>query len=255
MTQIHYAECDAAHNGQFVLDVPAGGHWLLVVIQTPALFWVDGDLKEYPPHSAVLYRPGQKVYYKACSDSFVNDWIRFESSEKFITETPLPHGVPFALDDPDYCRKLFELLIIEHRFQRDYKQTSIHYLLRTLFNKLAESCFHGSVSPHYYELLRLRIAIQNRPGEPWTVSKMADMLQVSSGYLQTIYKKTFGISCMEDVIDNRIGLAKEYLTNGSLSVSEVASRCGYPNVEHFCRQFKRQTGCTPGQYHRQAARR
>lgn len=245
MAHIHYAESNTTHAGNFVIDVPVGYHWLLVITKTPAQFWVNGGLKEFPAHSAILYRPLQKVHYRACTDRFINDWVRFESDEPYISESPLPLGVPFALSDPDFCHKLFELLVIEHHFNRDCKESSIDYLLRTLFNKLWESYFHDDITPQYYKLLKLRTVIQNNPGEYWTVSKMADSLGISPGYLQNIYKKTFGISCMDDVINSRIRMAKEYLIHNAQSIAEVASRCGYQNVEHFCRQFKKLTGYTP----------
>ncbi|WP_276358141.1 helix-turn-helix transcriptional regulator [Cohnella caldifontis] len=252
MTHIYYAVCDAVHDRHFVLDVPEGHHWLLVVTKTPALFWVEGELKEYPPHSAVLYRPHQKVYYRACGEHYINNWLRFVSDEPFITESSLPFGVPFSLGDPDYCHKLFELLVNEHHFNRDYRESSIDCLLRTLFNKLLESCFQDGVTPQYYNLLRLRAAIRNNPADSWTVPKMAEFLRISPGYLQTVYKRTFGISCMDDVINSRIRLAKEYLMHGSPIIAEVAFRCGYRHVEHFCRQFKRVTGLAPKNYQKHA---
>ena len=107
---------------------------------------------------------------------------------------------------------------------------------------------HTDITPQHYNLLKLRAAIQNNPADNWTISRMAEFLKISPGYLQTIYKKAFGISCMEDVIQNRIRLAKEYLYSGSLSITEVAYRCGYRHVEHFSRQFKRLTGLTPREY-------
>ncbi|NQX47958.1 helix-turn-helix transcriptional regulator [Paenibacillus tritici] len=252
MALIHYVECNTVHAANFVVDVPAGAHWLLVVTKTPALFWVHGALKLYPAHSVVLYQPQQKVYYQACAGPFVNDWIRFESDEPYITESPLPPGIPFALSDPDFCQKLLELIVSEHHFSRDCKASSIDYLLRALFNKLWESYFQDNITPQYYKLLKLRTVIQNNPGEYWTVATMADYLAISPGYLQSIYKKTFGISCMEDVINSRIRMAKEYLIHNAQSIAEVAARCGYQNVEHFCRQFKQITGHTPGNFQKQA---
>lgn len=252
MNHIHYVECNRTHTSQFAIDVPVGVYWLLVITKTPAQFWVEGEVKEYPAHSAILYRPSLKVYYRACTDYFINDWIRFETNEPYLTESPLPFGVPFPLQDPDYCHKLLELLVIEHNFSRDYKESSIDYLLRTLFNKLLESYRLKHINPQSYDLMRLRTAIQNNPSEDWTIPRMANDLRISPGYLQNIYKRTFGITCMEDVINSRIRLAKEYLTHSNQSIAEIASRCGYQHVEHFCRQFKKITGQTPRNFHKNA---
>lgn len=248
MTHIHYVECNTTHADQFVIDVPVGYHWLLVVTKTPAEFWVNDEFKEYPAFSAVLYRPGQKVLYRACSDPYINDWIRFETNEPYITESPLPFGVPFTLQDPDYSQKLFELLAFEHRYNNGYRESSIDCLMRTLINKLLESYRHDAITPRYYELLRLRNTIQNNPGDYWSVARMANTLGVSQGYFQSLYKQAFGISCMDDVIHSRIRLAKEYLIHTTQSVAEIAARCGYQNVEHFCRQFKQLTGSTPRKF-------
>jgi AraC-like DNA-binding protein len=249
MNTIFYAEYDAAHHSQFVFDIPEGHDcWLLVVTQTPALFWVDGKLQPYPSHCAVLYAPHQKIYYRACAEQYVNDWIRFDTDELYVTDTSLPLGKPFPLDDPEYCRKLFQLLVAEHSLQKDYRESSIDYLLRTLFNKLLESCDQENIGPQHYPLMKLRTAIHNHPSHPWTVAAMAKTLNISPGYLQSIYKKSFGVSCMDDVIHSRIRLAKEYLGHHRYTVVEIADRCGYRNVEHFCRQFKQITGVSPKQF-------
>lgn len=252
MTHVYYAECNMAHSGPFVIDVPAGSHWLLVMTKTPALFMVDGELRKYPANSAVLYRPSQAVYYETYDGHFVNNWIRFETSDPYITESLLPFGVPFPLEDPDYCDMLFELLASEHHFNRNMKLSSMAFLLRTLLNKLLESSEHENIGTQYYDLTRLRTAIQREPGKDWSVPKMADMLRISPGYLQNLYKKAFGISCMEDVINSRIRLAKEHLIYSKLTISEIAARCGYQHAEHFSRQFKRLTGHTPRDFQKRA---
>lgn len=254
MNYIHYVEYDATHPCNFIFDIPQGHDcWLLVITQTPALFLVNNELREFPAHSAVLFHPHQKIYYQACDEKYINDWIRFDSTEPYVTETMLPLGVPFPLDDPEYCHKLFQLLVTENSFNKDYRETSIDYLLRTLFNKLLESCFHTGITTQYYNLINLRTAIYNSPGNRWTVSGMADFLHISPGYLQTIYKNTFGISCMDDVIKSRIRLAKEYLLHQTHTIAEVSILCGYNNVEHFCRQFKKITGYTPGKFPKRAS--
>lgn len=254
MINIHYVGCDASHANSFVFDIPDGHDcWLLLLTHTPAFFWVNNEIEQYPAYSAVLYRPHQKIYYRACGEKYINDWIRFDSNESYVIETILPFGVPFSLDDPQYCHMLFQLIATENFFNKNYKESSIDYLLRTMFNKFLESYYHVGVSTQYYKLLNLRKEIHNKPGNYWTVPRMADFLHISPGYLQTIYKNTFGICCMADVINIRILLAKEYLVHGTHTIAEVAFLCGYNNVEHFYRQFKQITGYTPHKYRQKSS--
>ncbi|NLK73683.1 MAG: helix-turn-helix transcriptional regulator [Clostridiales bacterium] len=249
MIKIHFIGCEAKHPDNFVFHIPKGHDcWLLLHIHTPALFLVDGQLKEYPAHCAVLYQPHQKIYYRASIDQYINDWILFDSDEAYVINSKLPYGIPFPLDDPLYCHKLFQLLNTEHIFNKDFKVSSVDYLFRILFNKLHESYLHNNISPNYYNLIKLRVQIHNNPGHHWTVAEMAKQIHLSPGYLQAIYKNTFGISCMEDVINSRIRLAKEYLMQDFKSIAEIATLCGYNNIEHFCRQFKKLTGVAPGAF-------
>lgn len=256
MTNIYYVGTDATHTESFIFDIPKGHDcWLLVITKTPALFWVNGEFKEYPAHSAILYQPHQKIYYRACAEQYINNWIRFDSDEPYVTETMLPRGIPFSLGDPEYCHHLLQLLVTEHSFNKDFKESSIDYLLRILFNKLLESYFQTEISPQYYNLVKLRTEIYTNPSTNWTVPKMSEFVHLSPGYLQTLYKNTFGISCIDDVIISRIRLAKEYLMHGSYTIGEIAFRCGYNNAEHFCRQFKQKTGYTPGRFRNRVASR
>ncbi len=82
---------------------------------------------------------------------------------------------------------------------------------------------------------------------------MARELHLSSGYLQALYKTMFGSSCMEDVILQRLKNAQDQLVSTSKSVREIAEDCGYNNVEHFCRQFRKFLGLSPSRYRREHA--
>ncbi len=249
MATIYYVGCDAAHPGDFVYDFPEGhDFWLLILTRTPAEFWVDGEIRRYPANCAALFPPRRKILYRACAERFVNDWVRFGSEEPFLTETALPVGVPIPVADPDYCRQLFRLLAVENFFDGDYRELSIDYLLRILFHKLLEASRTTVRQPYYHELLDLRKRIHADPGYPWSVPAMAEQVHLSPGYLQSLYKSTFGISCMEDVIQCRVQLAKERLVHGRQRIADIAALCGYPNVEHFSRQFRQLVGSTPRAY-------
>ena len=246
MTHIYYVEYDATHPGNFVFNLP-GGHdcWLLVLTQTPAEFWVDGEMKEYPPNCAVLYPPHHKILYRACTDKYVNDWVRFDSAESYLTGAAIPLGIPFPLPNPGYCHKLFQLLVAENMLNNNYRELSIDHLFKVLFNKLHEASHYAASSSQHQILSELRRNIYNNPGYSWSVSAMAASLHLSPGYLQALYKQAFGISCINDVINCRIRLARDQLIHSPHTIAEIAALCGYSNVEHFSRQFHKKTGHSP----------
>ena len=43
-------------------------------------------------------------------------------------------------------------------------------------------------------------------------------------------------------------MAQEMIVNSTLSIQEIASNCGYKNIEHFSRQFKKKYKITPLKY-------
>lgn len=246
MNQITFAGYDSSHPRDFVFDIPDGHDcWLILLTHTPAVFYVDNNYREYPANCAVLYKPNQKIYYRACAERYGDDWIRFASDETYVTAAPIQSGVPFVLQDPAYCHKLIQLIVTEHVLNNNYKDISIDNLLRVLFNKLLESFNFKYVSPLFHNLNELKMEIYHHPEKKWTVAGMADQLGISVGYLEDIYKNTFGVTCMEDVINSRINLAKKYLLYDHYSIAEIVTLCGYRNIEHFFRQFKKITGVTP----------
>ncbi|MDF2485081.1 MAG: AraC family transcriptional regulator [Herbinix sp.] len=249
MNHIRYVEYDATHSSDFIFDVPEGHDcWLLVLTKTPAIFLVDNDLREYPSNCAILYKPNHRIYYRACGEIYINDWIRFDTDETYVTTSPITSGEPFVIHDPSYCHKLYQLLVSEHILSNNYKEISIDNLLRILFNKLLESFHYKPVSPLYKNLNELKKEIYRQPNSQWTVSKMAEKLNISVGYLEEIYKNTFGVTCMDDVISSRINLAKKYLLYDHYTIAEIVTLCGYRNMEHFFRQFKKITGVTPNRF-------
>ena len=254
MNHIRYVEYDAAHMQDFVFDVPQGHDcWLLLLTRTPALFGTPDRLQEYPAGSAVLFAPNTPIYYRACGSRYANDWCRFDSDETAVTSFPL-FGTPFPLPDAEYCHNLFQLLTWKNSFPGRDNERIIDQLLSLLFFELHEAVGKNfpQRQPHsrFQELLSLRKSVYNSPQLSWSVSLMAQQLHLSEGYMQTIYKNAFGLSCMDDCIRARIRLAKDQLLYTEKTVVSVAEFCGYRNVEHFCRQFKQCTGLSPGEFRR-----
>ena len=246
MNKILFSGYDCYHPGDFVIDAPEGyDYYLFLLTRTPGLFRVNGETRQIPAGSAVLYPPGTPVMYRACGESYGDDWIRFESDEDFVRNFPKSNE-PFPVSDVDYCHNLVQLLTWESAMGQ--YEGAISQLFHILFYKLENDYLHHESAAHDQELLTLRKSIMNNPQLDWSIADMAGQLHLSMGYLQSLYKKKFGVSCMDDVIRSRVRRAKDLLTNTDETVLSIASQCGYNNVEHFCRQFKSVCGTTPKNY-------
>lgn len=253
MNILHFIGYSAVHPSDFQFEaVTAPGQYTLLLATTPVQFLLGGQWLEYPEGTAMLYAPGQAICYRACRETYQNDWMRFTSDDPLVTQFPLT-GIPFPVSDTAYCHNLLKLLTWEASLSSADSDPILSNLLQALFLRLRRDTARRETSAHTPQLLNLHKKIYNSPHLPWNIRSMAEELHLSAGYLQILYKKTFGVSCMDDVITSRIRMAREQLTYTDKPVSEIAEACGYHNVEHFCRQFRQQTGLTPGAFRRGAA--
>lgn len=101
--------------------------------------------------------------------------------------------------------------------------------------------------PH--ELAGAMRMIRNDYSDPsLTNARLATECHMSEVYFRKLFVKYFHTSPKQFIIDLRIQMAKQMLSEGFLSVSAISERCGFSNSYHFCRLFKQHTGKTPSEY-------
>lgn len=81
---------------------------------------------------------------------------------------------------------------------------------------------------------------------------LAGQLNFSYDYFQHYFKDITGLSPQQFLIRRRIRAAKVMLTEGSVSCTDIAYRCGFSNSAQFSAIFKRETGLSPQQYRKTA---
>jgi len=91
--------------------------------------------------------------------------------------------------------------------------------------------------------------------ERWTVASMAELAHVSASRFAVLYKKLFGVTPMEDLIDARLARARALLTSAGLSVGEAAAQTGFASLCYFSRLFRRRMGTTARDYCRRDLQR
>ena len=105
------------------------------------------------------------------------------------------------------------------------------------------------VHSRYVKILKfIRKEIYEHPQAEYSKESFAESMYVSTMYFQKLYKQMFGVPFTRDLIEARIAMAKELLSETNLPIAEVAEACGYKNVPYFIRQFSHETGDTPHHY-------
>lgn len=90
--------------------------------------------------------------------------------------------------------------------------------------------------------------IEMKYQEKIKVEEVAKLLHITETTLSRLMKQRTGKSFINFLNDYRIEFATRWLTEGNQSVSEIAVRCGFYNISNFNRRFKKNKGCTPGEY-------
>ena len=90
--------------------------------------------------------------------------------------------------------------------------------------------------------------IDSRITEELSLNTIAGLLNVSSSYFSTLFKKETGTTLTEYINNRRIKHAKYLLESTKLQVQTIAQHCGIMDVHYFSKVFKKKTGMTPKEY-------
>lgn len=84
-----------------------------------------------------------------------------------------------------------------------------------------------------------------------SLDQCARHFNYNPNYLSRMFKKQFGKTFTEYMIDKKLERCKELLAGTDLSINDISVRLGYNNPQNFIRVFKKYTLMTPGQYRSQ----
>lgn len=128
----------------------------------------------------------------------------------------------------DYCLRFYD--------RQFCTRAKVNSDMLTRFEQLLNAYFNGHEP--------------KRNGLP-SVKYFADKVCLSPGYFGDLIKKETGRTAQEYIQRKIIGLSKHRLLGTTQSVSEVAYSLGFQYPQHFIRLFKREVGCTPGEFRTQ----
>lgn len=158
--------------------------------------------------------------------------------------------IPVRVESKDAARLRDSLL----RVVEFFPGTDVHSKLKTqlgasdFFLALLEACCpddgpsRGSPTALNWIFSYLSLHLS----EPVSVQNMADKANLSVSRFMVLFKRQFGQSPHQYLLNMRLGHARELLETTALSQEEIADYCGFAHLHHLSKAFRKRFGMPPG---------
>jgi AraC-like DNA-binding protein len=129
-------------------------------------------------------------------------------------------------------------------------QLESHYLATGLVLSMLQGYSRGRYdSPGRPEFLNwITSFMPLHLAEPLSVSDMAERAGLSAFRFSQVSRDGFGRPRHQFLLHLRVQRAQDLLRHTDLSMREISFHCGFSDVHHFVKTFKRISGQTPGSY-------
>lgn len=162
--------------------------------------------------------------------------------------SPLLFDEPIVIkpSDPTRIQELFE------RAQKHFSTEGCDILCMSyvfeLLDEANRAILKSDPMPYARMLKCKKYLDENIFNAELRVSELAEMFGTSEVYFRNEFKKFYRSSPLKYIKDRRMEKARQLLTTGIYSVTEVAMRTGFDSVSYFSSEFSRLNGYPPNVY-------
>ena len=119
-----------------------------------------------------------------------------------------------------------------------------HWIIRSI---MGENLDMMAVS-NDYSVARAQHYMEQHYAENITVQRLAELGYISASTLNRKFKQEIGMTPIDYLIEIRIERSKILLRRKSISITDIAMRCGFGSSAHFSSCFQNRLGMTPTDY-------
>lgn len=177
--------------------------------------------------------------------SFINILFRMETNES--SDRYFNKSVLIFKNADDTIRRQFIDASSSWISKNPLYQIKCNYLATEILYKIILSEMPYHKVPHIKKLEKARKTIQDNFRSNVSVEELAAAAGLSVSYFRRLFRKAYGTSPMQYIMDLRIETARDLLLSGEANVTEAARLSGFDDVYYFSTLFKRKTGNTPSQ--------
>ncbi|MCC8935643.1 helix-turn-helix transcriptional regulator [Bradyrhizobium sp. Arg62] len=186
------------------------------------------------------------------SDPWTVLWVRIDGPNcAAIRRKMFGAGSTLAtISAPKDIERWFGNLFDVLRARDDNVDLALNHLVAELLHLIAApSSKHGE--SRFPAPLRTIIAkMRQAPERSWHAEELATVTGLSAAQTRRLFQRHLQISPRRWLIRERIMMAQKLLLESDARLGAIAERCGFCDVYHFSREFKRSTGTSPRTWRR-----
>ncbi|MEI6083076.1 MAG: helix-turn-helix domain-containing protein [Verrucomicrobiota bacterium] len=221
----------------------------------------QGRRMEVGPGHLLLFRPRQAHEYGADpAQPWDILWVHFQGKlARAFAERIREFGqLRIDLGVDDELRDRWIELVIAHG-PRDPRfaaktNTALYALLGLIIHRLQQRT-HQIATAEPLDVHRLQTYVHQHLAEPITLADLARQANLSPMHFTRVFKKQFGTSPIDYVIQKRITHACALLTETARPLKQIATAVGYADPFYFSRLFRKVMAVSPSTYRSAATRR
>lgn len=179
-------------------------------------------------------------------------WLHFEvtSGENVsLPEALLSIPQHTRVSEPQYIISLFRQFLREQ--ENIHRSMALELILLLILQQVSAAAGEQPAdSPGNALAWRAQQIIRTRFHLPLSASTLAQELHCNADYLGRIYRHIFRLTLTEALHRQRVRAAEKLLISDSLSLTEVAMKCGFNDVGYFRKIFRKHTSLTPAAWKR-----
>jgi len=156
-----------------------------------------------------------------------------------------------AVADPKDIKENFDLETVNRCFKKIEESSTfeeISDVLCAITEKMSEKIFSFHGVRHFSALRKAERYIWTHYTKKLSLKEIAEASGLSAPYFSTVFKEEMGENLSNYLNRLRVDKAAAMLITTDLSISQIASACGFEDQSWFSKIFKNNTGFTPGKY-------
>ena len=269
---LSYITADVWLNIDFVYErvFKPGEEYYLVVIGLspgPILSHSDGEeiiFDTYDHFKAIIISPNTPttLYVKNqeslrmlnifVSKQWIEDNIMDPGNKEYIRQI-LESDAPLALTEEfDYIHREMIKALFNSRYRDKIQKLSavvsiISFLVKSISERLLRISNNNMESQDEEAIKRVCTELKNKWISFPSIQELARVAKMGESSFKAKFKRYTGISPYQYYLKIKLAKAMDFLVNTEMSVSEIGYACGYSNLSHFSRQFKKEFGMLPNE--------